>query len=152
MFSVEDASASLDRFILYLCYSAYVLVEWRGPRRCVVRYQRVTTDLSWSHGRGPFNSARISRTVSRKVWFSTLSTEVCRHGINKCRARSKSGERSSQRVASPRPNSSRRAVQNSDQVRAVSFRSSSRPIAKRVQDDRNSVRPEGRVRGSVAGL
>lgn len=63
-----------------------------------VCYQRITTDLSWSHGRGPFNSARISRTVSRKVWFSTLSTEVCRREINKCRARSKSGERSIQRV------------------------------------------------------
>jgi len=30
----------------------------------------LATALSWSHGRGPFNSTRTRRTVSRKVWFS----------------------------------------------------------------------------------
>jgi len=52
----------------------------------------LATALSWSHGRGPFNSTRTRRTVSRKVWFSMPWTEVCRRGINKCRVRSTSGK------------------------------------------------------------
>lgn len=79
---------------------SYQYIEWRYRSRGCLRRHCIATGLSWSHGRGPFNSACISRTVSCKVWFSPLSAEVCHRGINKCRrARSTYAKRSSERVA-----------------------------------------------------
>lgn len=110
----------------------YTTSEYYGPEL-----------VSWPRA---FQLGRISRTVSRKVWFSTLSMEVCRREINKCRAKSTSGERSSQRVASLRPDPPRRAVKNSDRC---AFFGAYLSIAKNTG---RSARSEGRVRGSVKGL
>lgn len=45
----------------------------------------------------------FSYSLSQGVVLDAIETEVCRRGINKCRARSTSGERSTRRRVSPEP-------------------------------------------------
>ncbi|EFN82629.1 hypothetical protein EAI_16570 [Harpegnathos saltator] len=56
-------------------------IEWCYRSHERSRRQRIATGLSWSHGRGPFNSACISPTVSCKVWFSPLSAEITKKTV-----------------------------------------------------------------------